>query len=57
MARIVARPFSRACRLEVYRRMDFEVVLFAYFLGSQLLVESAWQGPEAELSQPALAAS
>jgi hypothetical protein len=57
MARIVARPLSRACRVEVYRRMDFEVVLFAYFLGSQLLAESAWPGPEAELSQPALAAS
>lgn len=53
MARLVARPFSRGVRIDVHRLMDFEVVLFAYFLGSQLLLESAWPGPEAEaLVQP-----
>ncbi len=55
MARVVARPFSRGCRVEVYRRMDFEVVIFAYFLGSQLLLESMWPGPEAEGSAQGLA--
>jgi hypothetical protein len=54
MARVVARPFSRGCRIEVYRRMDFEVVLFGYFLGSQLLIESSWPGPEAESANPAV---
>ncbi len=48
MARILyPRPLGRAARLEVYRRMDFEILLFAYFLGSQSHRESFWPGPAA----------
>ncbi|HIG11104.1 MAG: hypothetical protein ABGY71_12130 [bacterium] len=57
MARITQDLVGRGCRVEVFRRMDFEVVLFAYFLGSQLLMESIWPGPEAERSAAALAGS
>lgn len=55
MARLIGRPIGKSCRIEVYRRMDFEVVLFAYFLGVQLLAESFWPGPEAERSSGAVA--
>lgn len=44
MARFQARPFGRNCEITIHRRMDFEQVLFAYFLGSQLLMESLWPG-------------
>lgn len=57
MARLVARPFSRGCEITVHRRMDFEQVLFAYFLGAQLLPESLWPGPAAQDSNPAAAAA
>ncbi len=46
MARILCRPFSRAARVEVERRIDFELVVFAYALGSQVLCESFWPGPD-----------
>lgn len=45
MARILCAPGSRKARIEVYRRMDFELVLFSYFLGYQVRVESIWPGP------------
>ena len=45
MVRIAARPFGRGSEITVHRRMDFEQVLFAYFLGAQLLAESFWPGP------------
>ena len=32
-------------RIEVYRKVDFELVVFAYFLASQLRLESLWPGP------------
>ena len=57
MARIETRPFRRGCCVQVFRRMDFEVLLFAYFLGSQILIESLWPGPEAETSPPTVAAT
>lgn len=44
MARFQASPFGRGCEITIHRRMDFEQVLFAYFLGSQLLIESFWPG-------------
>ena len=50
IARTVARPFSRGCEITVHRRMDFEQVLFAYFLSSQLLAESIWPGPAEQSS-------
>lgn len=51
LARFQARPFSKGCEIAVHRRMDFEQVLFAYFLGSQLLIESIWPGPAAQDSK------
>jgi hypothetical protein len=58
MARFQSRPFSRGCEITIHRRMDFEQVLFAYFLGGQLLTESIWPGPPAQdSSQPATAPS
>jgi hypothetical protein len=32
-------------RIEVYRKVDFEMVVFAWFLGCQLRLESLWPGP------------
>lgn len=40
MARIETPLFSRNSTLQVYRKMDFELLLFAYFLGSLILTES-----------------
>lgn len=57
MARILAKPFSRAVRIEVERRMDFELVVFAYALGSQVLPESLWPGPDPRRSPEAEPAS
>lgn len=39
-ALIDPRPFGRDCTLTIHRKMDFELVLFAYFLGSMTLAES-----------------
>jgi hypothetical protein len=36
---------GRDARVEVFRRMDFEVVLFALFLGYLSRMESWWPGP------------
>jgi hypothetical protein len=57
MARVVARPFSRGSEIHVHRRMDFEQVLFAYFLGAQLLSESAWPGPAEQRSDSSVPAT
>lgn len=51
MVRIAARPFGRGCEIAVHRRMDFEQVLFAYFLSAQLLSESFWPGPAEQSSK------
>jgi hypothetical protein len=51
MARIAPSLFRRSCRIEVFRRIDFELVLFAYFLGWQLYLESLWPGREVEPEQ------
>jgi hypothetical protein len=49
MARIRPSLLRRSNRIEVFRRVDFELVLFAYFLGWQLHVESLWPGRAVEL--------
>jgi hypothetical protein len=49
MARILPSLFRRSARIEVFRRVDFELALFAYFLGWQLHVESLWPGRAVEL--------
>ncbi len=41
----------RKARIEVYRRVDFEVLVFAYFLGSFILLESLWPGPDLRNSE------
>jgi hypothetical protein len=51
MARIVPRALRRDSRIEVFRRMDFELLLFAYFLGSQIYAESFWPGREVSNEQ------
>ena len=55
VARIRGRAFSRKVSIEVGRRKDLELVLFAYFLASQIMGESRWPGPEPEASPSALA--
>jgi len=40
VAQILPKAFRRSSRIEVYRKMDFELVLFSYFLGSIILRES-----------------
>lgn len=54
MARIVPTGV-RGSRIEVYRRVDFELVLFAYFLGHQIYLESLWPGRSEEGDQESLA--
>jgi hypothetical protein len=49
MARILPSLLRRKNRIEVFRRVDFELVLFAYFLGWQLHLESIWPGREVEM--------
>lgn len=42
LARIRPNLLGRGSRIEVYRKVDFELLLFAYFLAAQLGVESLW---------------
>jgi hypothetical protein len=46
MARIEPRTLGRGSTIEVFRRVDFELVVFAYFLASQVYLESLWPGRE-----------
>lgn len=46
MARITPDGLGMASTIEVYRRVDLELVLFAYFVGSLVYCESFWPGPE-----------
>ncbi|MBI5433474.1 MAG: hypothetical protein HZA52_11655 [Planctomycetes bacterium] len=46
MARIHGNPLTRRARIDVFRKVDFELLVFAYFLGSQIWLESLWPGPE-----------
>ncbi|MFT7669043.1 MAG: hypothetical protein ACI8X5_001743 [Planctomycetota bacterium] len=57
LARISARPFQRNCQINVHRRIDFDQVLFAYFLGTQLLLQSWWPGPAEQESTAAVPAT
>lgn len=56
-ARILASPFSSTSRLEVYRRLDFPLLLFAYFLGTQILFESLPPGPSPDKVKAGAAAT
>ena len=44
MARLLPSFSGRSTRLEVYRRLDPELLVFAYFLGWQVFRESWWPG-------------
>lgn len=46
MARITPTGLGRDSRIDVFRRVDFELVVFAYFLGVQVYAESFWPGRE-----------
>ena len=45
MARFFLPLVGGPARIEVYRKMEFELVVFAYFLSAQLRAESLWPGP------------
>lgn len=45
LARITPVGLGKASTIEVYRRIDLELVLFAYFVGQLIYVESFWPGP------------
>jgi hypothetical protein len=47
-ARVQVGLVGRDAELLVFRRMDFSLLLFAYFLGSQILNESFLPGPSPE---------
>lgn len=44
-ARFEVSLLGRNARLQTFRRLDFSLLLFAYFLGSQIYPESFWPGP------------
>ncbi len=57
IARIRGNPFTRRAKLEVFRKAEFELLVFAYFLGSQIWFESLWPGPSTDAdSEPSPAA-
>ncbi|MBK8178196.1 MAG: hypothetical protein IPK67_04750 [Planctomycetes bacterium] len=48
MARIHGVPLSRGARIEVFRKVETELLVFAYFIAAQILWESLWPGRNAE---------
>lgn len=48
MARIHAFPLGRRARIEVFRKVEMELLVFAYFVGFQLRCESLWPGRNSE---------
>lgn len=46
--RFEAGLVGRDSKLEVFRRMEFQLLVFAYFLGSQIYLESLLPGPKLE---------
>ena len=52
MARVVCAPFARRARIEVFRKMEFELAVFTYFLGKQILWESLWPRPRLASEAP-----
>lgn len=51
MARLTPSFLARSSRIEVFRRVDFELVVFAYFLGCQVYAESLWPGRDIAVEQ------
>ncbi len=52
MARIHGNLLSQTVRIEVFRRLEFETVVFAHFLASMILRESFLPGPHVEAPMP-----
>jgi hypothetical protein len=46
LARITPDGWGTASTIRVLRRVDLELVLFAYFVGSLVYAESFWPGPQ-----------
>ncbi len=46
LARISPRGLGQGSTIHVYRRLDLELALFAWFVGSLVYAESFWPGPE-----------
>jgi hypothetical protein len=46
--RVETTALGRRGTVRVLQRMDFEIVIFAWFLAFQVLWESLWPGPELE---------
>lgn len=58
VARIKARPYlGRTAELQVFRRLDFPLLMFGYFLGAQIYLESFLPGPEPAKVKAAAAAT
>lgn len=58
VAKISASPYlGRSATIEVYRRLDFPLLMFAYFLGCQIYPESILPGPEPAKVKAAAAAT
>ena len=57
MAQVHAPLFGRRASIEVYRRIEFELLLFTWFLGAQLLCESFWPGPAVDVTPESLASA
>jgi len=55
LARLRPRLLGRGMTIEVYRKVDFELLMFAYFLASQLYLESLWPAHAPEDAQEELA--
>ena len=55
--RVTASPLGRSAKIEVFRRLDFPLVIFSYFLGFQVYLESLAPGPEPEKVKAATAAT
>jgi len=45
MARIELPWIGTSAQIELYRKLEFELLLFSYFIGWQIRFESAWPGP------------
>lgn len=48
VARICLPIVGRSARIEVYRKTQYTLLLLAYFVGTQALLESLWPGPSAQ---------
>jgi len=54
MCRFDAGLVGGKTRIEVYRRMDFDLLLFAYFVGTRNLLLSIWPGPTLDADNEAV---